>query len=175
MLDPIAGHSKLVTVVTQPNPGQQWVLLSYRVPREPSTPRIAIWRRLKNHGVVQIGDGLVALPFDARTKEHLEWIATMAIEADGEAIVWVATTTKRDSSQLAARMNADRDGEYQELIDEIAANAATVGPRTVARFRRELRRIDRRDYFRSSLREAARQAVETLANAEADIGDEIDA
>ena len=33
-----------------------WVLLSYRVPREPSTPRIAVWRRLRQLGVAQLGD-----------------------------------------------------------------------------------------------------------------------
>ena len=38
-----------------------WVLLSYRMPREPSTPRIAVWRRLRQLGAAQLGDGLVAL------------------------------------------------------------------------------------------------------------------
>jgi hypothetical protein len=28
-----------------------WVLLSYRMPREPSTPRITIWRKLKRLGI----------------------------------------------------------------------------------------------------------------------------
>ena len=52
----------------------EWVLLAYRVPREPSTPRITVWRKLKRLGVAQVVDGLVALPLDARTKEHLEWL-----------------------------------------------------------------------------------------------------
>jgi len=46
-----------------------WVLLAYRLPREPSTPRITLWRKLRRLGVVQVLDGLVALPADARTKE----------------------------------------------------------------------------------------------------------
>jgi membrane AbrB-like protein len=53
-------------------PGE-WVLLSYRMPREPSTPRIAVWRKLKRLGIAQLSDGLVALPADARTREQLEW------------------------------------------------------------------------------------------------------
>jgi len=52
-----------------------WVMLSYRLPREPSTARIGVWRKLKRLGVAQIGDGVIALPADARTREHLEWIA----------------------------------------------------------------------------------------------------
>ncbi len=85
--------------------GREWVLLSYRIPREPSTPRIAVWRKLKDLGVAQIGDGLVGLPLDARTREHLEWVAARVAEAGGEAIVWVATpATRRDSVGLAQQM-----------------------------------------------------------------------
>ncbi|KWX10764.1 chromate resistance protein, partial [Carbonactinospora thermoautotrophica] len=62
-----------------------WVLLSYRVPREPSAPRIAIWRRLKRLGVAQIVDGLVALPADAYTREQMEWVAEQVVEAGGTA------------------------------------------------------------------------------------------
>ena len=40
----------------------EWVLLAYRLPREPSTPRIAVWRKLRRQGAVQVLDGLVALP-----------------------------------------------------------------------------------------------------------------
>src|SRR6266511_2921251 len=54
---------------------QQWVFLAYRLPREPSTPRIAVWRKLRRLGVVQLLDGLVVLPLDNRTREQLEWLA----------------------------------------------------------------------------------------------------
>jgi hypothetical protein len=53
-------------------------MLSYRLPREPSRPRIALWRQLKRFGVAQISDGLVALPAEARTREQLEWAAAVA-------------------------------------------------------------------------------------------------
>lgn len=149
-------------MVAQPTSSLQWVLLSYRVPREPSTPRIAIWRRLRKHGALQVGDGLVALPADARTKEHLEWVASMVLEADGEAIVWLATTTKRQNAALAERMNAERDGEYVKLIADIRERGVAADVRQVNRLRREWRRIDRRDYFRSPEREPARQAIRSL-------------
>ena len=51
------------------------MLLAYRLPREPSTPRIATWRKLKQLGVAQLLDGLVALPLDSRNRERLEWLA----------------------------------------------------------------------------------------------------
>lgn len=144
-------------MVTQPN--DSWVLLSYRIPREPSTPRIAIWRKLNQLGVAKIGDGLVALPNDARTKEHFEWLAAQIDEANGEAIVWVASTVRRRQSEaLAKQMRDARDAEYQRLLDELTS--APLDSRTVGRWRREWRRIDRRDYFRAPLREDARIAID---------------
>src|SRR5215207_6471513 len=65
-------HSLHVTVVATMG-RVSWVVLVHRVPREPSTPRIAIWRKLRALGAAQLGDGVVALPEDARTREHLEW------------------------------------------------------------------------------------------------------
>jgi hypothetical protein len=44
------------------------VFLAYRLPWEPSTPRITLWRKLRRLGAEQVLDGLAALPFDARTK-----------------------------------------------------------------------------------------------------------
>src|SRR5262245_42027824 len=71
------------------SPGQ-WVLLSYRMPREPSTPRIGVWRKLERLGVARLGDGLVALPADARTREQLDWLAEEIVEAGGTATLWLA-------------------------------------------------------------------------------------
>src|SRR5258708_18693094 len=68
-------------------PGE-WVLLAYRLPREPSTPRVTVWRKLARLGAVQVLDGLVGLPADARTKEQLEWLADEVIEAGGGAASW---------------------------------------------------------------------------------------
>lgn len=67
----------------------RWVLLAYRLPREPSTPRIALWRQLRRLGVGQIADGVVALPLDARTREQFDWLAEEVVEQGGEATVWL--------------------------------------------------------------------------------------
>lgn len=144
-----------------------WVLLAYRIPREPSTPRIAIWRKLRQLGVAQIVDGLVALPADARTKEQLEWVAERVLEAGGEAGVWVAQAgSKRLERELAARMAAAVRDEYRAVM-EAARAAATEDDvarrRTLGRLRRELGRIARRDHFPPAERERARAAVEQLA------------
>lgn len=146
---------------------QEWVLLAYRMPREPSSPRITVWRRLRKLGAVQIVDGLVALPADARTKEQLEWVADQAVEAGGEATVWLARLgSAKQERELAARMAAEVTEAYQAVIAEVAELRRTpdvVQQRTLARLRRELRRISQRDYFPPPTREAATAAVDGLA------------
>src|SRR6516162_2175732 len=99
-----------------------WVLLCYRVPREPSAPRIAIWRTLKRLGAAQLGDGLVGLPADARTREQLEWAAEEVAEAGGSAGVWLARpATTAQERELASAMAAARAAEYAAVAAQAAA------------------------------------------------------
>src|SRR4051794_26459225 len=120
----------------QPGPGQ-WVLLSYRLPREPSGPRTTLWRRLKRLGVAQLSDGLVALPADARTRESLEWLADDVLAADGTAGLWVVRpATLAQERELAAAMAAARAEEYSVLA---AQCRGAVGAQPAER-RRALRR-----------------------------------
>ena len=145
----------------------EWVLLAYRIPREPSTERVTVWRKLRRLGVVQVVDGLVALPADARTREQLEWIADEAVDAGGEATVWVARLGSRAMERaLAARMAAAVGDDY--AATEAAAAAALSEPpatrsRTALRLGRELQRISRRDFFPPPQREQARRAVTALS------------
>ena len=147
--------------------GTEWVLLAYRMPREPSSPRIAVWRRLRKLGAVQVVDGLVALPADARTKEQLEWVADLAVEAGGEATVWIARLASAGQErELESRMAGEATEAYQAVIDEVAELERTpevVQRRTIARLRRELRRIGQRDFFPPPARDKAVAAVENLA------------
>ena len=144
-----------------------WVLLAYRLPRDPSTPRSALWRKLRRLGAAQVLDGLAALPLDARNREQLEWLADEVIEAGGEATIWVGElTSAAQERELATRMAEAVAAEYRALIDDAtAARAERTGPRrrTLGRLRRELRRIRARDHFPPAERELAQQEVEELA------------
>jgi hypothetical protein len=144
-------------------PGDQWVLLAYRLPRQPSTPRSNVWRKLKRLGAAQLGDGLVALPADARTREALEWIAEEVTDHGGEAMVWHGQPAdSADRTALIDRMTAAVAADY----DAVTAEATAIGDadpatrrRVAARLRRELHRINARDFFPPPQRELATRAV----------------
>jgi hypothetical protein len=145
----------------------RWVLLAYRLPRKPSAPRLSVWRKLKRLGVAQLLDGLVALPLDSRNREQLEWLADEVLEAGGAASIWLADPAAAAQERALAEALAKAVGrEYASLIE--AAQAAGQEPpgqrrRTLARLRRELGRIRRRDYFPPPEREQAQASVEVLA------------
>jgi hypothetical protein len=142
-------------------------LLAYRLPREPSTARISLWRKLKRLGAVQLQDGLVALPMDRRNREQLEWLAEEAVDAGGAAAIWLGElASPAQERELVARMMTALATDYRSLVAEsAAARQQPAGPRrrTLARLRRELRRIRARDYFAPPEREQAARAVEELA------------
>src|SRR6266540_6235612 len=138
----------------------RWVLLAYRLPREPSTPRIALWRKLRRLGAVQLVDGLVALPATARTREQLDWLADEVVEAAGEAWVWVARAGSQGQERaLLARMAAMVAEEYEAVRAEAQAAVEDDGGtrRLVDRLRRELHRIEDRDHVSPQDRERTRR------------------
>lgn len=139
------------------------MLLAYRLPREPSTPRINVWRKLRRLGAVQVVDGLVALPADPRTAEAFDWLADEVLAAGGEAWTWRATSSKQQDRALRQRASDAIAEEYRTLVTKASDAGTDLQRRTVERLRRELRGIEGRDYFDSKEQERARRAVERLA------------
>ena len=144
----------------------EWVMLSYRLPRDPSGPRTTLWRRLKRLGVAQLADGLVALPADARTREQLEWLADDVLAAGGTAGIWLARPASSGQERdLAAGLAAARAEEYRELARacrDAAGSDAGERARSLRRLRTEWRAITRRDFFPPPDREEAAAALREL-------------
>lgn len=161
------GHDKVETTVTALYPtlvaDREWVLLAYRMPREPSGPRVTVWRKLRRLGALQLVDGLVALPATPTTVEAFEWLAEEIAEADGNVWIWKAEGSSRQDRALRQALRAAVAEEYATLAVE--ATKASVDPqsRTVQRLRRTLRDIERRDFIGPRERDDARRTIRRLA------------
>lgn len=151
--------------------GFGWVFLTYRLPREPSAPRLAVWRAVRRLGALQLGDGLVALPHSARNLEHLQWLAADIAERGGTATVWHARTdSRRDHDAHVAAMQASVEADYRAVLVEVeevsgGGTSTTDRRRVVRRLRGQLRRIGLRDHFGAPTGGLAREAVNRLAGA----------
>src|SRR5918992_361875 len=97
---------------------RNWVILAYRLPREPSTPRISVWRKLKTLGVAQLLDGLAALPLTPRSREQLEWLADEVLEAGGESSIWIAQAAAGPWAASVGRCTGSASGITSRLPRE---------------------------------------------------------
>ena len=156
------------TAVGQEGRETRWLILIYRLPREPSRHRVAVWRRLKALGALYLQDGVAALPDDAVTREQLEWLQLRVREAGGNATLWEALpNTLAEGRALTERFRASREEAYRALIraaarlrHRAALGADGAGPREeLVRIERDFRAERRRDYFRSPLRKEAEETI----------------
>lgn len=98
---------------------QNWLLLTYKVPAEPSRKRVALWRRLKGMGAVYLQNGVCLLP---RTDDHVRRLKMMEneiAEMGGECLI--LETMPFDHAQedkVVSRFKVDRDEEYREFLDK---------------------------------------------------------
>jgi hypothetical protein len=144
------------------------VLLVYRLPREPSRHRVAVWRKLKDLGALYIHDGVVTLPEDAVTREQLEWLQLKVREAGGEATLWEPRPgTMDEEAELVAAFRSSREEAYRSIIADAErlrckAQMGGVGlAEQLRKIEREFRTERRRDYFRSPLRGEAAAALKS--------------
>ncbi|KZE33406.1 chromate resistance protein ChrB [Chelatococcus daeguensis] len=96
-----------------------WLLLTYKVPPEPASRRVALWRRLKGMGAVYLQNGVCLLP---KTDDHvrrLKMLENDIAEAKGESVILeTIALDKAQEGKVIARFNADRDEAYAEFIDK---------------------------------------------------------
>ena len=150
----------------------RWVLLVYRLPRDPSRHRVAVWRKLRDLGALYIQDGVATLPEDAVTREQLEWLQLRVREAGGEATLWEARPgTMAEEAELVGTFRSSREEAYGAIIAEaerLRRKAEMGGKDLLEQLRkieREFKAERRRDYFRSPLRGKASAALKAAREA----------
>lgn len=96
-----------------------WLLLTYKMPAEPTSRRIAIWRRLKGMGAVYLQNGVCVLPKSADHVRRLKMLENEIAGADGESVILETVALDRaQEEKVVARFKADRDEAYVEFIDK---------------------------------------------------------
>ncbi len=67
-----------------------WLLFLYKVPHEPSTRRVYVWRKLKRFGAVMLHDSAWILPQVPSNLEQLRKLAKEIGDMGGDSLLWEA-------------------------------------------------------------------------------------
>ena len=135
---------------------RSWVFLLYKLPPEPSAPRVQVWRKLKRLGALLLHDAVWVLPATPYAVEHMQWLAPEIQELDGSATVWEAQASlPGQDAALERQFAVQADAAYREIQAELGRPAADL-----AALARRYQQVQAHDYFPSGLGERVRQALE---------------
>jgi len=123
------------------------VLLVYKIPREPTASRAAIWRKLKRLGALLLHDAVWVLPATPWTREQFQWLAVEIGELGGEAYLWESRLLLNGQADtLAQQFQVRVDAVYQEVLDELEQDEADL-----VALSRKYQQARAQDYFHSAL------------------------
>ena len=124
-----------------------WVLLVYKIPREPTSSRATIWRKLKRLGALLLHDAVWVLPATAWTREQFQWLAVEIGELEGEAYLWEShLLLNGQADALVQQFGARVDALYQEILEELSREDADL-----VALSRKYQQVRAQDYFHSEL------------------------
>lgn len=95
----------------------RWLLLAYRIPREPTRLRATVWRRIKALGAVYVQNSVAALPDSPGGERAMRSLRREVVELGGAAQVMRADVLV-GAGDLVEMYNSTRDEEYSEIIDK---------------------------------------------------------
>jgi hypothetical protein len=166
-----------VTSPEQEN-GENWLLLVYRVPPEPTRLRAAVWRRIKSLGAIYLQSSAAALPASTGAERALRKLRREIIDMSGTAAL-LSCRVLAGEPEVRAAFQAARDDEYAEIVDRCEDFLAQVKKEHVAghytyaeleenevdldKLQKWFDRVAQRDVFGASGRQAAEKALALCA------------
>ena len=130
-----------------------WLLLLFSLPTNRNTERVAVWRRLKKLGAVQITTSTYLLPDQAAQYEQFQWLAQQIRDYGGDStLVRAQEIEGLTREKVVAMFNDARAKDYAELRKSLqgviarqrkmdAETATAELERLTSQFR-EIRKVD---------------------------------
>jgi len=130
-----------------------WLLLLFSLPTKRKTERVAVWRRLKKMGAVQLKTSTYLLPDEPAQYEQFQWLAQQIRDYGGDSTLVRAQEIEgltRDA--VVSLFNTAREAEYADLKKalqnfisrhrKLDAESAAVELERLTKQFRELRQMD---------------------------------
>jgi len=130
-----------------------WLLLLFSLPTNRNTERVAVWRRLKRMGAVQIKTSTYLLPDEPAQYEQFQWLAQQIRDYGGDSTLVLAREIEGLSKEkVIAMFNDALARDYAELRKSIQgfigrrkkmdAQTAVAELQRLTRHFREIRQVD---------------------------------
>jgi hypothetical protein len=128
-----------------------WLLLLFRLPATHQTERVALWRKLKRSGAIQIQTSTYVLPDEPARYEYFQWLTKEIRDAGGDAtLVRAREIEGLSDDKLVDLFNSARAKEYALLAKQLQ-RLLIRGKKVdeTERIRKQFRDIRERDFFDS--------------------------
>ena len=134
-----------------------WLLLLFSLPTNRNTERVAVWRRLKKMGAVQIKTSTYLLPDETAQYEQFQWLAQQIRDYGGDStLVRAQEIEGLTRERVISMFNDARAKDYAELrkslqgfIKRRKKMDAEAAASELERFTRQFREIREVDFFDS--------------------------
>lgn len=98
---------------------REWMLLIYRVPTDPASKRVGIWRDLKRLGALYLQQCVCVLPRLDPLREELGRIVAKILALGGEFTRFtIAPLPPEEEGRIVDAFRALRNKEYAEIVEE---------------------------------------------------------
>lgn len=135
-----------------------WLLLLFSLPTNRNTERVAVWRRLKKMGALQIKTSTYLLPDETAQYEQFQWLAQQIRDYGGEStLVRAQEIEGLPREKVVAMFNDARANDYgvlrkalQSFITRRQKRDAEEAASELERLTRQFRAIREVDFFDSA-------------------------
>lgn len=105
----------------------KWLVFGYNLPAEPTRARVAVWRRLKKLGAVNVKQALWFLPYSDDNRTQLQ-AAHGYIQSNGGTGLLLESMAVDDESEriIVGLLNDTRQAEYAEFVAECGKYLAEI-------------------------------------------------
>ena len=126
-------------------PANSWLLLLFSLPTNRNTERVAVWRRLKKMGAVQIKTSTYLLPDTPAQYEQFQWLAQQIRDYGGDStLVRAHEIEGLTKERVIAIFNDARAKDYGELRKSLQSFIARQKKMDAEDAGSELERLTRR-------------------------------
>jgi hypothetical protein len=159
----------------------QWRVLIYRVPTDPASKRVTVWRELKRLGALYLQQCVCIVPELDDVVAELGRIAARIPAMGGEVtLLDVPRLRPGEGEKIVAAFRAQRSSEYAEIVEECETKfvkevefehfrqnysfeEAEEIEQDLDKIRRWFARVRQRDWFDADGRDAVEQWLERCA------------